>query len=80
MTYGTGQVAGTIVQDNLAIAGLALNAHTFGVATSESVDFSSNSVPFDGLIGLAQSVRNIQLHDWDLLTKLACSLYLIRKH
>lgn len=44
------------MQDNLAIAGLTLNAHTFGVAANESVDFSSNSVPFDGLMGLAQSV------------------------
>jgi len=55
VTYGTGNVAGTVVQDNLAIAGLSLNAHTFGVATSESIDFASNSVPFDGLMGLAQS-------------------------
>ncbi|KAK0450070.1 acid protease [Armillaria borealis] len=35
--------------------GLSLDAHTFGVATTESVDFSSDSTPFDGLMGLAQS-------------------------
>ena len=60
--YGTGAVAGTIVQDNIVVAGLALNAHTFGVATVESVDFSDNSVPFDGLMGLAQSVCDLQHH------------------
>ena len=56
VTYGSGQVAGDIITDNIAVAGLALNAHTFGVATEESVDFSSDSTPFDGLMGLAQSV------------------------
>ncbi|TFK40258.1 aspartic peptidase A1 [Crucibulum laeve] len=55
ITYGTGQVSGSIIQDNLAIAGLALPGHTFGVATTESVDFSDDSTPFDGLMGLAQS-------------------------
>ncbi|THG95238.1 hypothetical protein EW026_g6382 [Hermanssonia centrifuga] len=56
VTYGSGNVAGDIVTDNINVAGLALNAHTFGVATSESVDFSSDQTPFDGLMGLAQSV------------------------
>ena len=60
VTYGTGEVSGTIVQDNINIAGLALNTHTFGVALVESVDFSGAQTPFDGLMGLAQSVR-IQL-------------------
>jgi hypothetical protein len=60
VTYGTGNVAGDIVTDNIAIAGLALNAHTFGVATSESVDFSSDSTPFDGLMGLAKSALSQQ--------------------
>lgn len=55
VSYGTGQVSGDIITDDISIAGLALNAHTFGVATSESVDFSSDSTPFDGLMGLAQS-------------------------
>jgi len=55
VTYGTGSVSGDIVTDNLAIAGLQLNTHTFGVATTESVDFSDDSTPFDGLMGLAQS-------------------------
>ncbi|KZT73103.1 aspartic peptidase A1 [Daedalea quercina L-15889] len=55
VTYGTGQVAGVTVSDNVNIAGLALNNHTFGVANVESTDFSSDTVPFDGLMGLAQS-------------------------
>lgn len=32
--------------------------HTFGVATTESVQFSSSTASFDGLMGLAQSVRS----------------------
>jgi len=60
VTYGTGNVAGNIIQDNIAVAGLSLPAHTFGVATSESTDFSDDSVPFDGLMGLAQSTLSEQ--------------------
>ena len=41
VTYGTGTVAGTIVNDTLTMAGLTLDGHTFGVADIESVDFSS---------------------------------------
>ncbi|KZT07694.1 aspartic peptidase A1 [Laetiporus sulphureus 93-53] len=55
VTYGTGQVEGVTVSDNVNIGGLALNNHTFGVANVESSDFSSDSIPFDGLMGLAQS-------------------------
>jgi hypothetical protein len=60
VTYGTGQVSGTIVQDNINIAGLPLDAHTFGVALEESVDFSGAQTPFDGLMGLAQSTLSEQ--------------------
>ena len=56
VTYGTGSVSGDIITDNIAIASLQLDQHTFGVATTESVDFSDNSTPLDGLMGLAQSV------------------------
>ncbi|KAJ3744093.1 acid protease [Lentinula detonsa] len=55
VTYGTGNVAGTIITDNIAVAGLNLTGHQFGVADQESDDFADNSVPFDGLMGLAQS-------------------------
>jgi len=55
VTYGSGNVAGTIVQDNLKIGNFSLPGHTFGVADLESVQFADNSVPFDGLMGLAQS-------------------------
>ncbi|GLB40508.1 putative peptidase A1 family protein [Lyophyllum shimeji] len=60
VTYGTGQVSGSIVQDDIVVAGLALKGHTFGVATTESVEFSDNSTPFDGLMGLAQSTLSQQ--------------------
>lgn len=55
--YGTGNVSGSVVQDDVTISGLTLTGHTFGVATSESQEFSSNRIPSDGLMGLAQSVR-----------------------
>lgn len=55
ITYGTGSVNGSVVQDNILVAGLPLNNHTFGVATQETVDFSSDQTPFDGIMGLAQS-------------------------
>jgi hypothetical protein len=56
VTYGSGAVAGNIVNDDIVVAGLALKAHTFGVATQETDDFANNATPFDGLMGLAQSV------------------------
>jgi Eukaryotic aspartyl protease len=52
--YGKGSVNGTIVMDNIQIAGLSLTNHTFGVANQESENFASSS--FDGLMGLASSV------------------------
>lgn len=39
---GTGEVDGAIIRDNLKIGDLELPAHVFGVATSESVEFSSD--------------------------------------
>jgi hypothetical protein len=56
VTYGSGAVLGVLCQDNVGIAGLQLNAHTFGVTSEETVQFSSDTVAFDGLMGLAQSV------------------------
>lgn len=53
-TYGSGAVAGNIVQDDVNMGGLALPAHTFGVATQETVQFADPSVAFSGLMGLAQ--------------------------
>ena len=67
VTYGSGAVAGTIVTDNINVAGLALAKHTFGVADEETVDFADDSVPFDGLMGLAQSVSKNSLIDGVLL-------------
>jgi Eukaryotic aspartyl protease len=54
ITYGLGAVNGTIVMDNIKIAGLSLTNHTFGVANQESENFASSS--YDGLMGLASSV------------------------
>lgn len=60
VTYGTGAVAGDIITDDVTIANLTLQAHTFGVALQETDDFASDSVPFDGLMGLAQSTLSNQ--------------------
>ncbi|KAF8624544.1 hypothetical protein AX15_005847 [Amanita polypyramis BW_CC] len=55
VTYGTGSVAGTVVTDNLSMGNFTLPGHKFGVTDQESVEFSDNSVPFDGIMGLAGS-------------------------
>ncbi|KAI0091355.1 aspartic peptidase domain-containing protein [Irpex rosettiformis] len=60
VTYGSGAVAGDIITDNINVAGLALNKHTFGVATQESDQFANNQTQFDGLMGLAQSTLSEQ--------------------
>ncbi|KAJ7746620.1 acid protease [Mycena metata] len=60
VTYGTGAVQGAIITDNVAIAGLQLANHTFGVTTEETPDFADDSVPFDGLMGLAKSALSEQ--------------------
>ncbi|KAH9811117.1 aspartic peptidase A1 [Melampsora americana] len=55
VTYGTGQVSGFLIQEDVEIAGLKLNSHTFGATTQESKEFASKDVPFDGLMGTALS-------------------------
>ncbi|CBQ72960.1 related to extracellular aspartic proteinase [Sporisorium reilianum SRZ2] len=55
ITYGTGDVSGNLARDDLEIAGLALTNYTFAVTTRESADFADDTVPFDGLMGLARS-------------------------
>ncbi|KAI0050468.1 aspartic peptidase A1 [Auriscalpium vulgare] len=55
VAYGSGRAAGNIITDNLSFGGLTLPNHTFGAAAQESVDFSDDSTPFDGLMGLALS-------------------------
>ncbi|KAJ7062712.1 acid protease [Mycena amicta] len=60
ITYGSGAVSGRLIQDDISIAGLSLKAHTFGVAITESDEFAKDSVPFDGLMGLAKSTLSNQ--------------------
>jgi hypothetical protein len=60
VTYGTGSVQGNIITDNIAVAGLNLTGHTFGVATTETQDFSADTTQFDGIMGLAQSTLSEQ--------------------
>jgi len=56
--YVTGNLEGSIIQDNIVIAGLSLPQHVFGVANHESIQFKH--APFDGLMGLAQSTSSSQ--------------------
>lgn len=51
IAYGTGDVSGMQVTDDIAIAGMKLSM-TFGVANSTSNQFSS--FPIDGILGLNQ--------------------------
>jgi len=71
ITYGSGDVAGTIVTDTVTIDGLTLPKHTFGIATQESSDFSDFAIPYDGLLGLALSVSGYILRR--LTVKIDCS-------
>jgi len=60
VTYGQGSVQGSIIADNVNVAGLALDKHVFGVALAESQDFAGNDTKFDGLMGLAKSTLSNQ--------------------
>ena len=53
-------MAGTVIADNVVVAGLQLPNHTFGVADQESVDFSSSNTHFDGIMGVARSTLSEQ--------------------
>nr|XP_018267070.1 endopeptidase [Kwoniella dejecticola CBS 10117]OBR89228.1 endopeptidase [Kwoniella dejecticola CBS 10117] len=60
VTYGSGAVAGVLAADTMTIAGMTLVNHAMGVTLQESVQFSAENVPFDGLMGLALSVGLIK--------------------
>ena len=51
---------GDIVQDNVVVAGLNLNGHTFGVASQETSNFADPTTLFDGIMGVAQSTISEQ--------------------
>jgi len=55
ITYGTGSASGTVIKDNVFIGNLQLTGHEFGATLLESIEFSSQNTPFDGLMGLARS-------------------------
>ncbi|TFK40260.1 aspartic peptidase domain-containing protein [Crucibulum laeve] len=60
ITYGTGAVSGHLVQDDITIAGLKYSRLKFGVARNASDEFTSNTIPFDGLLGFAKSTISQQ--------------------
>ncbi|KII92250.1 hypothetical protein PLICRDRAFT_154633 [Plicaturopsis crispa FD-325 SS-3] len=51
ITYGSGQVSGTLATDKVDIGGLTVQQQYFGAVTKVSSDF--NDSPNDGLIGMA---------------------------
>ncbi|TFY51245.1 hypothetical protein EVG20_g11091 [Dentipellis fragilis] len=69
VSYGTGKVTGMLVTDNVKIGTLALPNHPFGVAKTETKDFTD--AVLDGLLGVAQSIsaRQGQLNIVDSLFK-----------
>ncbi|KAL8286189.1 hypothetical protein RQP46_004677 [Phenoliferia psychrophenolica] len=50
ITYGSGDVSGTVATDVVRVAGLTVNKQTMGAVTEESSDF--NGDPSAGLLGL----------------------------
>lgn len=59
VTYGSGQVIGTIVTDDVSVGGLALKTHTFGTAQQETTQFTQ--APFDGLMVCTSLHHRIQV-------------------
>ena len=57
--YGTGFVTGSLITDNVRIAGLVMNNYTFGASVAESSEFT-DSFTMDGLMGLAKGVISNQ--------------------
>ncbi|KAF9453436.1 acid protease [Macrolepiota fuliginosa MF-IS2] len=60
INYNTGEVSGSMIQDDISIAGLRLSGFKFGVAFKESPEFTGNEILFDGLAGLAKSAVSRQ--------------------
>ncbi|EGG09113.1 uncharacterized protein MELLADRAFT_34629 [Melampsora larici-populina 98AG31] len=60
VSYGTGNVQGLLVQEDITIGGLLLQHHTFGGVTSASNEFAGSTIPFDGLMGTAKSSLSSQ--------------------
>ncbi|KAN0138833.1 Aspartic peptidase domain containing protein, partial [Lactarius tabidus] len=56
--YGSGNVSGTKIIDDISIAGLSLPQHSFGATQKESFQFTGAT--FDGLMGVAQSTLSQQ--------------------
>lgn len=57
ITYGSGAVNGTIVTDNIEIAGLSLNKFAFGAGQALTEDHIS--LPYDGMMGTALKVCSL---------------------
>jgi hypothetical protein len=64
ISYGSGNVSGTLAQDSLSIAGMSFTA-TIGIASTASNQF--NTFPIDGILGLSLSKSNGQTF-WETLS------------
>lgn len=71
MTYGSGAVSGVVGTDTVTVAGMTLENYAMGVTLQESVQFGDNSIPFDGLMGLAMNVNIMGMPYYRKLPKLS---------
>ncbi|KAF8656862.1 hypothetical protein AX16_002409 [Volvariella volvacea WC 439] len=60
ITYRTGAVSGVKVTDNIVLADLSLDAHAFGIALNQTLDFASNGVLFDGAISAQNTATPVE--------------------
>ncbi|KAF4571483.1 hypothetical protein EYR36_008820 [Pleurotus pulmonarius] len=58
--YGSGAVLGHLVYDRFEVAGLVLEKFFFGVARNETIQFTPDRIPFDGIAGTARSMISRQ--------------------
>ncbi|KAG6864979.1 hypothetical protein C0991_005848 [Blastosporella zonata] len=71
--YGTGTVSGNLTTDTVAFNGLTLRNHKFGVAYKESSEFIPDYIPFDGILGFANSTIARQSHTTPFLPSLVAA-------
>lgn len=73
IVYGSGDIAGTIVKDDIALGDFILKNHIFGVAHTEGTNFASQPFfAFDGIMGFAKQasqayqISRIEASNYDL--------------
>ena len=63
MTYGSGQVAGTLASDSVSMGGFTVQNQIFGLVDQMTVDLTTGTV--SGILGLAfQNLANSNAMPW----------------